>query len=107
MSGLLGLLGLGLRGGNVVIGVDAVRAALQAGRCRCVVLASDLSPRAGEKVARLADGIGVPRVTGPPAAALGERLGRPPVMAVGVTDPALARGVMRAVEQATQSLMED
>ena len=46
MSGLLGLLGLGHRGGRVVVGVDAVRRELQAGKCWCVVLAEDASPRA-------------------------------------------------------------
>lgn len=96
MSGVAGLLGLGLRAGHVVIGVDAVRAALQGGRCRLVVLAADASPRAGEKVARLATARGIPRVRGPLAADLGARLGRPPVMVVGVRDAALARGVLRA-----------
>ena len=56
MSGLLGLLGLGLRGRLVVVGVDPVRAELQSGKIRCVVLASDASPRAVEKVVRLAGG---------------------------------------------------
>ena len=38
---LLNLLGLGVRGGNVIVGVDGIRAELQAGKIRCVVLASD------------------------------------------------------------------
>jgi hypothetical protein len=54
MSGLLGLLGLGYRGRLVVIGVDAVRKELQAGKCWCVVVAEDASPRAVDKVVRLA-----------------------------------------------------
>jgi ribosomal protein L7Ae-like RNA K-turn-binding protein len=65
MTGVTGLLGLGLRAGHVVIGVDAVRAALQGGRCRLVVLAADASPRAEDKVVRLATARGVPRVRGP------------------------------------------
>ncbi len=96
MSGLLGLLGLGMRGGNLVIGVDAVRAALQVGDCRLVVVASDASPRALEKVVRLAEGRGVPRVAGPRADVIGQRLGRPPLMVVGVRDAALARGLLRS-----------
>jgi ribosomal protein L7Ae-like RNA K-turn-binding protein len=59
-SGLLGLLGLGYRGRRVVVGVDAVRKELQAGKCWCVVVAEDASPRAVDKVVRLASAKGVP-----------------------------------------------
>lgn len=96
MSGVLGLLGLGARAGNVVVGVDAVRRALQAGECRCLIVASDVSQRAREKVLRLAAAMGVPRVAGPSAADLGARLGKPPVMVAGVRDSALADGILRA-----------
>jgi ribosomal protein L7Ae-like RNA K-turn-binding protein len=95
MSGLLGLLGLGYRGGRVTDGVDAVRKDVQAGRCWCVVLADDASPRAVDKVVRLAAARGVPLLAGPGAAAIGAQLGRPPVMAVGVRDRALADGMLR------------
>jgi ribosomal protein L7Ae-like RNA K-turn-binding protein len=91
---ILGLLGLGLRGGKVVIGVDGVRKELQAGKCWCVVVAEDASPRAIEKVVRLAGAKGVPLVPGPRAAAIGAQLGKPPVMVVGVRDRALARGIV-------------
>ena len=96
MTGLLGLLGLGQRAGSVIVGVDGVRTGLRAGKCALVVVAADASARAMEKVVRLADGRGVPRVTGPSAADIGQRLGRPPVMVVGVCDPALARGIRAA-----------
>lgn len=96
MSALLRLLGLGHRGGNLVIGVDAVRQQLQAGTIYCVVLATDASLRAREKVARLAAGKGVPLVDGPDAAAIGVQLGKPPVMAAGVRDRALADGILRS-----------
>lgn len=96
MNSLLGLLGLGLRGGNLVVGADGVRTALQGGKCLLVVLASDASPRARDKVVRLAQARGVELVTGPPAQAMGDQLGRPPVMAVGVRDAALARGIRQA-----------
>ena len=99
MSGMLGLLGLGMRGGLVVIGVDAVRKELQGGTVRCVVLANDASPRAVDKVVRLATGRGVPLVAGPDAAAIGARLGRPPVMAVGVQDRGLADGILRSTSE--------
>jgi ribosomal protein L7Ae-like RNA K-turn-binding protein len=95
MSGLLGLIGLGYRGGRVVIGVDGVRKELQAGKCWCVVVADDASPRAMEKVVRLAAAKRVPLVPGPSAAAIGAQLGKPPVMAVGVRDRALAGGMVQ------------
>ena len=93
---LLGLLGLGRRAGNLVVGVDAVRTALQAGKCFLVVISSDAGPRAEEKVTRLARGKGLPVIVGPVADELGRALGRPPVQAVGVRDRALAKGVMNA-----------
>lgn len=97
MERLLGLLGLGMRARQLVVGVDAVRRALQADEVRCVVVAADASPRAADKVVRLARGRGVPLVPGPGAEELGARLGRPAVMAVGVRDRALADGVLRSV----------
>lgn len=94
MSGLLGLLGLGARSGQLVIGTDGVRRALQSGEVVCVVLAADASPRAVQKVRGLAEARGVPVLPGPSADTLGARLGRPPVMAVGVRGGTLARGIM-------------
>ena len=88
------LLGLGLRAGNVVVGVAGVRAGLQRGKLTCVVLAQDAGPRTIEKVARLADARKIPVLRGPAADELGMALGRPPVQAVGVTDTALARGLI-------------
>jgi len=105
MSAIIGLLGLGLRAGNVIIGVEAVRRALQSGECRCLVVASDASQRALEKTARLAAARGVPQVPGPTAQELGARLGKPPVMVVGVRDAALAEGIVR--QFAEQGATED
>jgi ribosomal protein L7Ae-like RNA K-turn-binding protein len=96
VSELLGLLGLGHRARRVAIGVDAVRAELQAEKLWCVVVASDASPRAVEKVVRLAAARGVPIVPGPDADRIGARLGKPPVMAVGVRDRALADGIVQS-----------
>lgn len=96
MNAVLGLIGLGMRAGHLVVGVDAVRSALQAGKVVCVVVAKDATPRTSEKVVRLAQAKGVPMVQGPDAALLGERLGRPPVMVVGIRDRALAAGVQGA-----------
>jgi ribosomal protein L7Ae-like RNA K-turn-binding protein len=88
------LLGLGLRAGNVVVGVAGVRAGLQRGTLACVVLAADAGPRTIEKVVRLAEARNIPVLRGPVAEQLGAGLGKPPVQAVGVTDPALTRGLI-------------
>jgi ribosomal protein L7Ae-like RNA K-turn-binding protein len=88
------LLGLGVRAGNVVIGVAGVRAGLQRGKLVCVVLAADAGRRTLDKVERLADARKIPVLRGPVAAELGAALGRPPVQAAGVADAALARGLM-------------
>jgi len=96
-DGITRLLGLGLRAGRVVVGVAGVRAQLQRGAVRCVVLAADASARTQDKVERLARARGVPVVRGPLAQALGAGLGRPPVQAVGVADGALARGVVASL----------
>jgi len=95
---LAGLLGLGQKGGRLVIGVEGVRARLRQDRLAAVVLAADASRRTREKVERLAVARGVPVLVGPGAARLGARLGRPPVQTVGVSDRALARGLMRLSE---------
>jgi ribosomal protein L7Ae-like RNA K-turn-binding protein len=93
---LLGLLGLGFKGRLVIIGVDRVREALQAGKLACVVVAADASERAREKVVRLAAARQVPMLDGPTADEIGARLGRPGVMVVGVLDRALALGLASA-----------
>lgn len=99
MSGVIGLLGLGLRAGHVIIGVEAVRRALQANDCRCLVVASDASQRAIEKTVRLATARGVPCLGGPVAQELGARLGKPPVMVAGIRDQALAEGALRLARE--------
>lgn len=99
MSQLLRLLGLGLRARRVVVGVSGTRAELQAGKVACVVLAADATQRTRDKVERPALAKGVPVLRGPVANQLGAALGRPPVQAVGVQDPALARGMINASEE--------
>lgn len=91
----MGLLGLGLRGGNLVVGVEGVRGGLQRDEFWCVVLAGDASTRAVDKVVALARARNTPIVAGPSADELGMRLGRPPVMVVGVRDRSLADGIIQ------------
>jgi ribosomal protein L7Ae-like RNA K-turn-binding protein len=88
------LLGLGVRARQVVVGVSSVRAGLRRDALACVVLAADASARTREKVERLAVARGVPVLRGPAGERLGAALGRPPVQALGVSDRALARGLL-------------
>jgi ribosomal protein L7Ae-like RNA K-turn-binding protein len=67
-----------------------------------VVVASDVSPRAQEKVVRLAAAKGVPLLAGPSAEAIGARLGKPGIMVAGVLDRALAQGLAEAAKGGTQ-----
>ena len=90
---------MGVRAGNVVIGVSGVRMNLQQGRLAVVVLAADASPRTRDKVERLARARGIPVLAGPVAERLGAQLGRPPVQTAGTGDRALARGLMRLSEE--------
>ncbi len=99
---VLGLVGLGMRSGRVVVGVEAVRAGLQRGDLKCIVMAADASPRAVEKVTRLARARAVACVPVAEAGALGARLGRPPVMVVGVRDAKLAAGLVAAGQPVKQ-----
>ncbi len=92
----LGMLGLGLRAGNVIVGTGGVRAALQRGEIKLVIVAADVSPRTVQKVMRLAESTGVPVLSGPDARELGRRLGRDVVQAVGVRDARLAAGIVGA-----------
>ena len=100
-TGVMGYLGLGIKAGSVVVGVDAVRRSLQAKEIRCIVVAKDASQRAREKVVRLATALGVPQVEGPDASELGAGLGKPPVMVAGVRDAALADGIVRGAMAGT------
>jgi ribosomal protein L7Ae-like RNA K-turn-binding protein len=91
----MGLLGLGLRAGTLAVGVEGVRGGLQRDEFWCVVLASDASARAVDKVVALARAKDIPIVAGPPSDRVGLKLGRPPVMVVGVRDRSLADGILR------------
>jgi ribosomal protein L7Ae-like RNA K-turn-binding protein len=82
----------------VVVGVEGVRSGLQRDEFHCVVLASDASDRAVEKVVALARAKETPIIPGPAAEQMGIKLGRPPVMVVGVTDRSLAQGILELAD---------
>ena len=95
---LLRLVGLGLRGGLVVVGVDRVREAARRGKLILAIVAPDAAQNSLNKVVPLLDARGVRRITGPGAAALGGAVGRESTAVVGVLDRDLAKGIREIVE---------
>ena len=59
---LCGLLGIARRSGHILIGFDAVRAALLAGKTRLILLASDCSPKTEKELRFAAEGKTCPLV---------------------------------------------
>lgn len=96
---LLGLVGLGVRGRNAVVGVQQVRLAARKGTLRCAIVAPDASVNSRKKVEPLLGALQVPVVRGPGAVALGGAVGRESTAVVGITDAALARGVLALVSE--------
>ena len=90
---MLGLIGLGLRARSAVVGVERVREAARRGRLALAVVAPDASRHSRDKVLPLLAARGVRVVEGPGTIALGAATGREATAAVGILDPALARGV--------------
>lgn len=99
---VLGLVGLGLRGRNVVVGVERVRDAAKRGTLRMAIVAPDASRNSLDKVVPLLTARRVRTVHGPGAKALGSAVGREATAVVGITDAALARGVRALLEEASR-----
>lgn len=95
---LLGLLGLGVRAGNAIIGVDRVRDAAVRGKIRLAVVAPDVSRHSLDKIVPLLTARHVQMIEGPTGASLGAAVGRESTAVVGITNPALARGVRKLFE---------
>jgi ribosomal protein L7Ae-like RNA K-turn-binding protein len=91
---LLGLLGLGIRGRNCVVGVDRVREAAHNGSLRVAVMAADAARNSREKVEGLIAAKGIPLLTISSAADLGEVAGRETTTIIGVVDVQLAKGIL-------------
>ncbi len=96
---VLGLVGLGIRGRNAVVGVEQVRMAARKGRLALAIVAPDASPHSRKKLLPLLSAAGVRVVQGPGAAALGSVAGRESTAAIGVVDPALARGLRKVFDE--------
>jgi ribosomal protein L7Ae-like RNA K-turn-binding protein len=101
---MLRLLGLGVRGRNVVVGVEQVRMAARKGTLVLAVIAPDAASNSREKILPLLRARRVMFVEGPTAAELGAAVGRVHTAAVGVVDPQLARGIRELV---TTSRVDD
>lgn len=95
---MLRLVGLGLRGGLVVVGVDRVREAARRGKLLLAIVAPDAAQNSLKKVVPLLDARRVRRITGPGAIALGAAVGRDSTAVIGVLDRDLASGIRKIVE---------
>lgn len=96
---LLEALGLTRRAGHLAVGTRAVLEAGDQGDLRLTVVAGDAGENALGRLSRVLDG-SIPSVRAADRRALGEALGRGPVVALGVTEPGLARKVRRLAERA-------
>jgi ribosomal protein L7Ae-like RNA K-turn-binding protein len=95
---VVGLIGLGMRARNVVVGVEQVRVAARRGRVVLALVAPDASRHSRDKVLPLLAARRVRVVERLSAATLGSAVGRESAAAVGITDASLAAGVRRLVD---------
>jgi ribosomal protein L7Ae-like RNA K-turn-binding protein len=91
---LLGLLGLGVRGRGAVVGVERVRDAAKRGTLVVAIVAPDASRHSLDKVVPLLEARRIRIIEGPSAVVLGNAVGKEATAVVGVTDRALASGVL-------------
>jgi len=96
---VLGLVGLGLRARNAVVGVEQVRLAARRGKLALALVAPDASPNSLKKLLPLLGATKVRVIQGPGAAALGAAAGRESAAAIGIVDRALAMGLWKLVEE--------
>ena len=89
----LNMLGLCARAGKVVTGEKAVVQAVRAGSCYVVLMDGGVAKNGDKAVSRACEGRGVPLLRVEPGR-LGDAIGRPGRMAVGVTDPGMAGRIM-------------
>jgi ribosomal protein L7Ae-like RNA K-turn-binding protein len=96
---VLGLVGLGIRARNAVVGVEQLRMAARKGSLVLAIVAPDASPHSRKKMLPLLLAKGIRVVEGPGAAALGSVAGRELTAAIGITDAALARGIRKVFDE--------
>lgn len=94
---VLGLVGLGIRGRNAVVGVQQVREAARRGKLKLALVASDASQNSLDKVVSLLAAREVRVIHAFTSSELGEIAGRVSVAVIGVSDAGLARGITGAI----------
>ena len=95
---VLGLVGLGIRARNAVVGVEQVRLAARKGHLALAIVAPDASPNSLKKLLPLLEATHTPLIQGPGAAALGAVAGRESAAAIGITDRSLASGIRKVFD---------
>ena len=110
-SSYLGLLGLAKRASFVEAGDEACRAAINAGKARLILTASDASERTYETFAFLAENANVPHIqVNESREELGNALGRRPCATVAVCDIGLTAAIVKKLaainEDAARKLPE-
>jgi ribosomal protein L7Ae-like RNA K-turn-binding protein len=102
-----GLLGLGLRARTVVVGVELVKGAVKSGKAKLVFVAPDASPHSQDKLVPLLKARRTAWYDALDAHALGAAVGRETVSAIGVTDPALAKGIRQVLDAGAAMARDD
>ena len=95
---VLGLVGLGIRSRNAVVGAEQVRAAAKKGTLVLALVACDASENSLAKLLPLLRARRVPVVETLTTAQLGVVAGRNQTAAIGIIDRSLASGILGAVE---------
>ena len=89
MNKLLSMLGLALRAGRLVSGVQAVEIALKKGECKLVIIDEDASDNTKKQMADACAFKKTPLIT-VSASSLGNAIGKPGRMIAAVTDTSFA-----------------
>jgi ribosomal protein L7Ae-like RNA K-turn-binding protein len=87
----LTLAGFAARAGRVVTGTERVRAAVRDGTAPLVLLAADAAPAQVAKLIPLLEARAVPHFSPVSRERLGRAVGKAPLSAIALLDPALAR----------------
>jgi ribosomal protein L7Ae-like RNA K-turn-binding protein len=96
----LALLGLAARAGAIVPGTERVRAAASAGQLRYVIVATDASANAHDKLLPMLERHGVPHAVKYERAALGLAVGKAGLSAVGIAERGFARKLEELIGRA-------
>ncbi len=101
------LLGLARRAGAVAPGTDATRRAIRRGAARLVLMAGDASGVQLDKIRKELSNRPIPQVILGDRATLGAAIGKAPVAAVAVVDESLAARLLRDLNDAVVSVVEE